>query len=776
MYEEYFGLSGPPFKLNPDPKFFFGSRSHNKAMAYLHYGLKQAEGFIVITGPVGAGKSTAIGHLLDQLDRSNIVAAQLLTTNVAPDELLEHILSAFRIEPENAGRTGQLEAFEDYLFDQLHRGRRVLLIMDEAQNLPDKTLEELRMLSNLDYDGTPLFQVFLVGQPEFRDTLLSDRMEQLKQRVIASYHLENLSREETQEYILHRLSVVGWNQDPVFTDEAFDAIYAETGGRPRRINTLCNRLMLHCSLEQLHEVDAEVLESVISELHEEKLGSEGEQSVEKKPEQLPKPTKVDNAQSGSDESIDRKSKSQSQDIAVEVAVPVSEKNEESAGTATPNKRMSVLDRLREGRSQGSQSDDGDERHEATLTDVASAIVAASADTDDKQILAPGKSNKASSAKSLGQESWRKGAERSIDDVRNDLKEANANLRRLRGMLDKNATDRREKGIKIADALANADGIIDELRHSEQIDFKTSMPPAHIVSPDESDDVSNPSNASETKFALSVDVEDYFQVWAFSEKIKRDSWHGFELRVGDNTRRCLDLFDQHDAKATFFMLGWVAERDPALAREIVERGHELASHGYDHTKVNLQTRSAFREDATRSKNLLEDLAGTAVTGYRAAGFSIDASTPWAHETLAEIGYRYSSSSHPIAHDHYGDAEAPQSAYCPIDGDDFLEAPVATTSLFGRRVSCAGGGWFRAAPVGFSKALLRRAAAEQDGPIIFYFHPWEIDPDQPRISDVSAKSKFRHYLNIDRMEAKLGNILSSFTWRRIDDTLTLPAKKP
>ncbi len=754
MYEEYFGLSGPPFKLNPDPKFFFGSRSHNKAMAYLHYGLKQAEGFIVITGPVGAGKSTAIGHLLDQLDRSNIVAAQLLTTNVAPDELLEHVLSAFRIEPENPGRTGQLEAFEDYLFDQLHRGRRVLLIMDEAQNLPDKTLEELRMLSNLDYDGTPLFQVFLVGQPEFRDTLLSDRMEQLKQRVIASYHLENLSREETQEYILHRLSVVGWNQDPVFTDEAFDAVYAETEGRPRRINTLCNRLMLHCSLEELHEVDGEVLESVVSELHEEKLSSGGEQPAEKKPGQLPKPTKVEPVNSGAAQAANNTSTS-------------GEIIEERPIATSPNKRMSVLDRLRSGRSHEAHSIDTGLRQEATLTEVADAIVAASTASTESD---------AGSDKSLVDEAWRKGAERSIDDVRNDLKEANSNLRRLRGALDQNATDRREKGIKIADALSNADAIIDELRRPEQIDFKMNVPPTQVISAADDKVETKIADTADSKFALSVDVEDYFQVWAFSEKIKRDSWHEFDLRVGDSTRRCLDLFDEHEAKATFFMLGWVAERDPALAREIVERGHEIGSHGYDHTKVNLQSQSAFREDALRSKKMLEDMAGMAVSGYRAAGFSIDASTPWAHETLLELGYKYSSSSHPIAHDHYGDAEAPQSAFCPKGVSNFLEVPVATTTMFGRRLSCAGGGWFRAAPVPVSKALLRRAAAEHEGPIVFYFHPWEIDVDQPRINGVSAKSKFRHYVNINRMEAKLKNVLSSFSWNRIDHTLSSPTKKP
>jgi len=273
MYEEYFGLSGAPFKLNPDPKFFFGSHSHNKAMAYLHYGLKQAEGFIVITGPVGAGKSMLIGHLLDQLDRSNVVAAHLLTSNVEPSELLSHILSAFRIMPEGEGRAGELEAFEDYLFDQLNRGRRVLLILDEAQNLPRNTLEELRMLSNIDYDGTPLFQVFLVGQSEFRETLSTDNMEQLKQRVIASYHLEDLTKDETREYIEHRLAVVGWKKDPAFNEDAYEVIHAETRGRPRRINTVCNRIMLYCSIEKRHEVDAGVVQTVLGELAEERLQS-----------------------------------------------------------------------------------------------------------------------------------------------------------------------------------------------------------------------------------------------------------------------------------------------------------------------------------------------------------------------------------------------------------------------------------------------------------------------------------------------------------------------
>ena len=274
--------------------------------------------------------------------------------------------------------------------------------------------------------------------------------------------------------------------------------------------------------------------------------------------------------------------------------------------------------------------------------------------------------------------------------------------------------------------------------------------------------------SRPRFALSVDVEDYFQVWAFSSFIKRKSWDGFSLRVGDNTRRCLDLFDAHNVKATCFTLGWVAERDPDLVKEIVARGHELASHGYDHTKAYDQTSDQFFADISKTKSLLEDIAGVEVKGYRAAGFSIDQRTPWAHERLAEAGYAYSSSTHPIKHDHYGDDKAPQSSY-PCAG--VIEAPVATVQLFGRRISAAGGGWFRAMPLAYSNALLSKAAKSIDGPVIFYFHPWEIDPEQPRFRRASIKSKFRHYLNLGRMESKLAKTLDEFSWDRIDNALGL-----
>lgn len=266
--------------------------------------------------------------------------------------------------------------------------------------------------------------------------------------------------------------------------------------------------------------------------------------------------------------------------------------------------------------------------------------------------------------------------------------------------------------------------------------------------------------------MSVDVEDYFQVWALSSVIRRKEWDDYAPRVDEATRRVLDLFDRRQAKATFFTLGWVAERAPKLIREIVARGHELASHGYDHVKVFDQTSDEFRADVVKTKRILEDVGGVAVAGFRAAGFSIDQRTPWAHEILAETGHLYSSSSHPIKHDHYGDPNAPRA---PHRLGSLIEAPVATTEVFGRRVSSAGGGWFRAAPYALSRRLIARAAETIDGPAIFYFHPWEIDAGQPRVDGLPVKSRLRHYLNLDRMEAKLDRLLGDFTWGRIDDAL-------
>ncbi len=275
-------------------------------------------------------------------------------------------------------------------------------------------------------------------------------------------------------------------------------------------------------------------------------------------------------------------------------------------------------------------------------------------------------------------------------------------------------------------------------------------------------------AAPARFAMSVDVEDYFQVWAFSGVIRRADWDAYALRAENNTRRLLDLFDEADAKATFFTLGWIAERAPALMRDIAARGHEVASHGYDHKKVFDQTPDEFRADLTLTKRILEEASGARVRGFRAAGFSIDARTPWAYAILQETGHDYSSSSHPIAHDHYGDPDAPRGSH---HVGRVIEAPVATAEVFGRRLSCAGGGWFRAAPYALSKILLDRASATIAGPAIFYLHPWEIDPDQPRIDAAPLKSKLRHYVNLGAMEKKLARLLRAYRWMRVDAALGL-----
>ncbi len=486
MYEEYFKLSDAPFRLNPDPRFFYGSRSHNKAMAYLHYGLKQAEGFIVITGPVGAGKSMLIGHLLDQLNTSNVVAANLLTSNIEPEELLSQILSAFRIEPEGEGRTGQIEAFEDYLFDQLNRGRRVLLIIDEAQNLPFKTLEELRMLSNIDYEGTPLFQVFLVGQPEFRTIMEQPNMEQLRQRVIASYHLENLSEDETRDYILHRLSVAGWREDPAFTKGAYRAIHEETTGLPRRINTLCNRLMLYCSLEKTHEVTADVVEKVCAELREEKLDSrktstalppvaeieekaeQPKETAAQKPELVepapaPEPTATESPAPGKDRadenvvSIDSVRAKAAKDMKPKEPVVGDEKKPARAAAAAPlSASMSVLDRLR-----AKKTADGG-RHEATLTDVASAIAAAAETTADPTFN-NGNEALLEHAGEPGGPQWRQTLIRSIDETREELKRANSNVVNITRTVTSKESRSKERRQKIAETLGRAESLLIELR-------------------------------------------------------------------------------------------------------------------------------------------------------------------------------------------------------------------------------------------------------------------------------------------------------------------------
>ncbi|HUW38653.1 MAG TPA: XrtA/PEP-CTERM system-associated ATPase [Rhodocyclaceae bacterium] len=244
MYESYYGLTGKPFQLNPDPSFFYGSSGHKRAQAYLEYGLHQSEGFIVITGEVGAGKTTLVRSLLKKLDPRKVVAGQLVSTQLDAQDMLRLVVSAFGLPSRTLDKSQLLLALETYLVSVTSKGKRVLLIVDEAQNLTPRAVEELRMLSNFQLGEHALLQSFLVGQPEFRATMLSPHMQQLRQRVIASYHLGPMDEAETRAYIEHRLHHVNWNNKPHFEPEAFQAIYDCTGGIPRRINTLCDRLML----------------------------------------------------------------------------------------------------------------------------------------------------------------------------------------------------------------------------------------------------------------------------------------------------------------------------------------------------------------------------------------------------------------------------------------------------------------------------------------------------------------------------------------------------
>jgi len=265
--------------------------------------------------------------------------------------------------------------------------------------------------------------------------------------------------------------------------------------------------------------------------------------------------------------------------------------------------------------------------------------------------------------------------------------------------------------------------------------------------------------------LSVDIEDWFQVGAFERTISRDDWDGLAHRVERNSDAVIDLFDRVGAKGTFFTLGWVAQRYPALIRRIADAGHEVASHGWDHVRVFHMTPDEFRTDLRRARAVLEDASGQRVTGYRAPSFSIDKRTPWAHEILADEGYAYSSSVVPVVHDHYGWPEAPRFVSRPVVGSDMIELPVTTARLAGRTVAAGGGGFFRLLPYAFSRWAIRQVNAEQR-PAVLYFHPWEIDPGQPRVADAPFTSRLRHYTRLGAMEGKLERVMRDFRWTRVD----------
>lgn len=268
-------------------------------------------------------------------------------------------------------------------------------------------------------------------------------------------------------------------------------------------------------------------------------------------------------------------------------------------------------------------------------------------------------------------------------------------------------------------------------------------------------------------ALTIDVEDYFHVSALAPYIPRVDWDARECRVEQNVERILSMLDDYGVHATFFTLGWIAERYPQLVRRIVENGHELASHGFAHQRASQQSPDGFHSDIQLAKIVLEDIAGVEVRGYRAPSFSVGSANEWAFECIERAGYRYSSSIYPIRHDHYGAPDAPRFSYDVREG--LLEVPVTTARLFGRNWPAGGGGYFRLLPYTVSRWLLRRVNQVDRQPAIFYFHPWEIDAAQPRVPGIDAKVRFRHYLNLHRMEGRLRQLLFDFEWGRVDEVL-------
>ena len=275
-------------------------------------------------------------------------------------------------------------------------------------------------------------------------------------------------------------------------------------------------------------------------------------------------------------------------------------------------------------------------------------------------------------------------------------------------------------------------------------------------------------------AMTIDVEDYFQVSAFGPHISRESWDRQECRVERNVDRILSMLEDHGAHATFFTLGWVAERYPALVRRIVAGGHELASHGYGHLRASDQAPTEFREDVSRAKKILENIGGVEIKGYRAPSFSIGSQNLWALDALVDSGYQYSSSIYPIAHDHYGMPDAPRFAFRAGKDEQLLEVPATTVHFMKRNFPASGGGYFRLLPYGLSRWSLRRVNEKDGESCVFYFHPWEIDPDQPRPAGVGLKTRFRHYVNLSRTEGRIRALLKDFRWGRMDSIFLDSAK--
>ena len=294
MFEEYYGFSGKPFQLTPDPEFYFRSLTHRKALSYLGYGLAQGEGFIVITGEIGSGKSTLVAHLVDTVDPSQITVAQVVTSKLDESEIIHVVAQSFGLDIEGHDKASALGAIEQLLHTEARAGRRCLLVVDESQNLSVPALEELRMLSNFQLGNHPLLQTLLLGQPEFRDTIQGHaNLEQLRQRVIAAHHLEPMQRDEIEPYITWRLKKVGWKGNPAIEPQVYAEFYEATGGVPRRVNQLANRLLLMGAVEQVNRIDVSMVRAVIKEVQQERnpvaRPPAAEPTVSGRPEPFAKP-------------------------------------------------------------------------------------------------------------------------------------------------------------------------------------------------------------------------------------------------------------------------------------------------------------------------------------------------------------------------------------------------------------------------------------------------------------------------------------------------------
>ena len=639
MIEDFYGLTGKPFQLTPDPAFYFESATHRKALSYLGYGLAQAEGFIVITGEVGAGKSTLVAHMLATIDPATLTAGLVVTSKLDGEELIHVAAQAFGLAVHGHDKAFALGAIENFLHEEARAGRRCLLVVDEAQNLSIEALEEMRMLSNFQLGAHPLLQTLLLGQPEFRETLNHHLgLEQLRQRVIATHHLEAMRSDEIRSYIEHRLRRVGWEGRPGFDEAIFTALHAASGGVPRRINQIVSRLLLLGAIERRESIEAAMLPPVLAE-----LGADG------------------------------------------------------PAAARPRDVMPPLL-------------EGEAKHDADTT--ANAEILAALAQRDAQIV--------ELQQAVIELANQGGAGRSIDLAAFG-----------------------ERITEFEARLAEQDSAI---RHTLTM-----------------------------RNALSVDVEDWFQVGAFETVIARSDWSSLVSRVESNCDMILDMFAEAQVQATFFTLGWVAKRHPALMRRIVDAGHEIASHGWDHARVFRMDAGEFARDLELSRKVIEDAAGLPVRGYRAPSFSIDQRTPWAYAVLAEQGFAYSSSVAPIAHDHYGWREAPRFAFRPLQGSDLVEIPVTTASFAGRRLAAGGGGFFRVLPYGFSRWAIRQVNRREGRPAVFYFHPWEIDPDQPRVPDAPLKSRVRHYTKLGAMAGKLRQLIRQFDWGRMDQVVANEAPR-